>query len=259
MFDIGFWEILIIVVVALLVVGPERLPGLAREIGRFVGKTRRFVQSVRSDVEREFQTEELREMVKSQDREIRELKHMVEDTESELREDLEETEREIKQDVRGEKKTRTQKSRRRADSEGLEDTGKDDADNGTAKSDRGARPAVRERRTPPEPAGRETAGSRERGDDDPDTAEDGEAPAEEAWDAAGDGIERVPLNQPMGPDMTTDDPALEAERERRGPRKGSRRYAGGRRPRSRSDGSDEHDDPADTDADHSSRTPDERS
>ncbi len=259
MFDIGFWEILIIVVVALLVVGPERLPGLAREIGRFVGKTRRFVQSVRSDVEREFQTEELREMVKSQDREIRELKHMVEDTESELREDLEETEREIKRDVRGEKKARSQKPRRHTDPEGLEDTGNDDADDEAAKPGRSARPAVRERRTPPEPSGRETAGSRERGHDDPDTAEDGEAPAEEAWDAAGDDIERVPLSQPMGPDMTTDDPALEAEREHRGPGKGSRRYTGGRRPRSRSEEPDAPDKTADTDADHSPRTPDERS
>lgn len=53
MFDIGFWELIVIAVVALLVVGPERLPGFARETGRWAGRIRRFIHDARFELERE--------------------------------------------------------------------------------------------------------------------------------------------------------------------------------------------------------------
>ncbi len=60
MFDIGFWELTLIAVVALLVIGPERLPDVARKAGMWVGRMRRFVTNVKADIDRELRQEELR-------------------------------------------------------------------------------------------------------------------------------------------------------------------------------------------------------
>ncbi|MBF6057449.1 MULTISPECIES: Sec-independent protein translocase protein TatB [Thiomicrorhabdus] len=49
MFDIGFLEILVIMIIALIVIGPERMPEVARKIGSFMGKTRRFINSVKEE------------------------------------------------------------------------------------------------------------------------------------------------------------------------------------------------------------------
>jgi Tat protein translocase TatB subunit len=51
MFDIGFWEVIFIAVITLLVVGPERLPKVARTAGLWVGKIRGFVVSVKADID----------------------------------------------------------------------------------------------------------------------------------------------------------------------------------------------------------------
>ena len=54
MFDIGFWELAIISVVALLVMGPEKLPGLVRDVSKWVRTIRQFVSQARNEIEREF-------------------------------------------------------------------------------------------------------------------------------------------------------------------------------------------------------------
>jgi sec-independent protein translocase protein TatB len=81
-FDLSFWEITVILIVALLVVGPERLPGLARTAGLWMGKARRFVASVKADIDREFKTEELRRLVDKQAQEMAELREMLDETKS---------------------------------------------------------------------------------------------------------------------------------------------------------------------------------
>ena len=66
MFDISFWELAMIGVVALIVVGPERLPGLARTTGRWLGKARRMVAEVKAEVDRELQLDELKQSLRQQ-------------------------------------------------------------------------------------------------------------------------------------------------------------------------------------------------
>lgn len=83
MFDVGFWELLVIGVVGLLVVGPERLPEFARTVGRWVGQAQRMVRSVRADIERELETENLRSMLSQQEEQIKELKGMVQEVREE--------------------------------------------------------------------------------------------------------------------------------------------------------------------------------
>lgn len=76
MFDIGFLELAIIAVVGLIVIGPERLPEVARTVGTWVGKFRRFVSSVKSDIERELRQDEIRKAIE-RDAGLDELKQIM--------------------------------------------------------------------------------------------------------------------------------------------------------------------------------------
>lgn len=66
MFDIGTLELVLISVVALLVVGPERFPKLARSAGLWVGRARRMLSAVKADIDREIKSEELKEILRKQ-------------------------------------------------------------------------------------------------------------------------------------------------------------------------------------------------
>lgn len=62
MFDIGFSEMMVIALVALIVIGPERLPRVARTLGHLAGRLQRYVADVKADINREVELEELRKM-----------------------------------------------------------------------------------------------------------------------------------------------------------------------------------------------------
>jgi len=65
MFDLGFSELLVIALVALVVIGPERLPRVARTVGHLLGRLQRYVADVKADINREVELDELRKMGES--------------------------------------------------------------------------------------------------------------------------------------------------------------------------------------------------
>lgn len=77
MFDVGFWEIFLILILALVVIGPERLPAAARTLGMWVGKGRRYIEGVKSEVEQEFDITEFKRVIRNQEIQLNELQQKV--------------------------------------------------------------------------------------------------------------------------------------------------------------------------------------
>ena len=77
MFDLGFTEMMLIGVVALIVIGPERLPAVARTVGKYFGRLKRFMTTVKADVEQELRADELREILAQQQQQLNSLKDTI--------------------------------------------------------------------------------------------------------------------------------------------------------------------------------------
>lgn len=90
MFDIGFLELAIIAVIALLVVGPEKLPGLARTAGLWVGRARRFISQVKTDIDQEINVAEIKRSIEDHTslQEIQDVKDIMKDTQATLEEEV---------------------------------------------------------------------------------------------------------------------------------------------------------------------------
>lgn len=88
MFDVGFGELLLIAVVALVVLGPERLPGAARTAGALLRRVRNGWASVRDEVEKELHAEELKRNLREAEARIREAEARMREAEAGVREDV---------------------------------------------------------------------------------------------------------------------------------------------------------------------------
>lgn len=79
MFDVGFSELVVIGIVALVVIGPERLPSVARTIGALLGRAQRYFNEVKSEVNRELQLDELKRMREQAETQMRSIGDKVSD------------------------------------------------------------------------------------------------------------------------------------------------------------------------------------
>lgn len=68
MFDIGFWEFALIGIIALVVVGPERMPSIARAAGKYAGKAKRFIAKIQEDVSEELEVDKFKEQLSAMDK-----------------------------------------------------------------------------------------------------------------------------------------------------------------------------------------------
>jgi sec-independent protein translocase protein TatB len=77
MFDIGFSEMIVIAVIALIVLGPEKLPRVARTAGHLLGRMQRYVNDVKADINREMELDELRKLQKEMHNTAQSIEHTV--------------------------------------------------------------------------------------------------------------------------------------------------------------------------------------
>jgi sec-independent protein translocase protein TatB len=85
MFDIGFSELLVIAVVALLVIGPEKLPKVARTAGAMFGRLQRYVNDVKADTQREVELDELKKLRSQFEDAARSVEESVGEVDKEMR------------------------------------------------------------------------------------------------------------------------------------------------------------------------------
>ena len=95
MFDIGFSEIVVIAVVALVVIGPERLPKTARTLGHLFGRLQRYVSDVKADISREMELDELRKLQREVQGAAREFGQSVNSAAQDVRTGVASVEREL--------------------------------------------------------------------------------------------------------------------------------------------------------------------
>jgi sec-independent protein translocase protein TatB len=99
MFDISFMEILVISIVALIVIGPERLPTVARTLGHLYGRCRNFVYSVRTDIHNEIRMEELKHMQSSVHETVQSIENSVQQSVDQLKTTLATADVESKENI----------------------------------------------------------------------------------------------------------------------------------------------------------------
>ncbi|MGP1614101.1 MAG: Sec-independent protein translocase protein TatB, partial [Pollutimonas bauzanensis] len=96
MFDVSFSELLLIGVIALIVIGPERLPKVARTLGHLIGRAQRYVSDVKTDIQREMDLDELTDLKGQMEDAAKSVKSSMQDASASLRKPLDEAQQALK-------------------------------------------------------------------------------------------------------------------------------------------------------------------
>jgi sec-independent protein translocase protein TatB len=97
MFDVSFTELMLIGVIALIVIGPERLPKVARTIGHLLGRAQRYVSDVKTDIQREMDLDELNNLKGQMEEAAKSVKSSMKDATESLRKPLDEAQQALKE------------------------------------------------------------------------------------------------------------------------------------------------------------------
>lgn len=97
MFDVSFTELMTLAVVALVVIGPERLPKVARTVGHLLGRAQRYVNDIKSDIRREVELDELRSLKQEMEGAARKLEDTVRSNVDDLNQSMTEVQQSVEQ------------------------------------------------------------------------------------------------------------------------------------------------------------------
>jgi len=81
MFDFGFWELALVLIISLIVLGPERLPAFASQLGSLIKKIKDFANTIKSNIENESRMSDLKKIIEKQKEELSEFEDTIDSDE----------------------------------------------------------------------------------------------------------------------------------------------------------------------------------
>ena len=81
MFDFGFWELALVLIISLIILGPERLPAFASQLGSLIKKIKDFANTVKSNIENESRMNDLKKIIEKQKDELSEFEDTIDSDE----------------------------------------------------------------------------------------------------------------------------------------------------------------------------------
>lgn len=89
MFDVGFWEFALIGIITLIIVGPEKMPEIAKTFGRYIGKAKRFITKIQTDINNEIEVDQIKSHLDLEDKDAN-IVDIIDETKDSVKQSLDE-------------------------------------------------------------------------------------------------------------------------------------------------------------------------